>query len=638
MNPQSSFNEKRMVKCVLAICEKFFRQNRTLVISGSDYSSLTELGLLESLHGMEAWPIVVSMISGEVVTPDPPDWDPRSDDKHSAYILIVSNQEQVVSQLQQLQAFSAWNPWANFVVMLNSSSTAANQKNAVEGILSEMWRWKIMDVVVVVEEVMSTVGSADTVISIMSWFPYTTPMEWCNKFYRIVTVNSWTPVGETGRFRYDATVFPRKLQKNLKGCVLRLGTANFHPFVILENGDMENDSLSVDGIDIRTLLCITEYLNIRVQVIPNLEMNPWGSRLGNGTWTGMSGDLAYNRIDVAAAGWADNLKDHLTFEISHRYFTDMVKWYVPRAKPYPHWLGIVRVFTPSFWAAFFFAMYVCSRFLRSVSLNSKVFNADSARYTDFKRCFLDLWSVIVSSPVPTLPDSARFRVFFGCWMVYSFVVNTVFQTYVTSLLVDSGLQHQISSVDELAESGLDFLVMRFLFTFVDERLLKRLTRTQVLDSPSKILDNSVESGNAVTLLSKTFIANSANEEKFKNKIFPLVALNENFMNFNLVFAFKKGDPIVKTFNDVILHLVEAGLPAQFMRNITSSKRQSAGVSTTEYVPVSLPHLLSAVVIMLVGLGFSTLTFIIEMLLPTFCKPAVLHKRIHKPRFDKHRVR
>ena len=66
------------------------------------------------------------------------------------------------------------------------------------------------------------------------------------------------------------------------------------------------------------------------------------------------------------------------------------------------------------------------------------------------------------------------------------------------------------------------------------------------------------------------------------------------------------------FNEVILRLVEAGLPAQFTREITSYAKKDSENYIIEYIALSMDHLFSDFILHLVGLAFSTLVFIVEV--------------------------
>ena len=598
----TDISDQLMVDCVIAICQTFFRRSRTLVVSGTNFSVVKE-NLLEGLHRIGDWPIVVSETPPQVVERDPLVWDTRNDDKHHAYILLVTEMEKVAQHLQHLETFSAWNSWVKFVVVLDFSPV---NKKTVEETFWEMGRRKIHNVVVLTKD---TKPDNDTVseISIRTWFPYALPKV-CDRPQNSATLDSWILSGTQGTFRYNTSLFPNKIPADLQGYPVRVGTTDYPPFVILENVKAGR----IDGIDMRILHCLAEHLNFTFEILPNFESYPWGLRLPNGTWAGMCRDLLYNQIDVAVAGWYDNFNDHLAFEVSQPYYTDIIMWYVPRARPFPHWMGIIRVFSPSFWVVFLLAITASSIFLRVISLNLSSSDCDSARYTSALKCSLDLWSMIISTAVPVLPHTGRFRLFFGCWVIYSIAINTIFQTYMTSLLVDPGFQHQISDVEEFVDHDLEFFFNAFLFSFVDSNMIKHLVPLNLFSTHFTCFQNAVKSKKAVTALSKAFVENLANEQVRNNKTFHLVELAENYISFYLVFLFKKGDPLVESFNEVILRLVEAGLPAQFTREITSYVKKHSEDYIIEYIALSMDHLFSAFILLLVGLTSSSLVFIVEV--------------------------
>jgi hypothetical protein len=54
------------------------------------------------------------------------------------------------------------------------------------------------------------------------------------------------------------------------------------------------------------------------------------------------------------------------------------------------------------------------------------------------------------------PISDKLRLGYLLFVWYSCAVSTVFQTFFTSVLVDPGMKKQISSIDELLSSGLEY--------------------------------------------------------------------------------------------------------------------------------------------------------------------------------------
>ena len=54
-----------------------------------------------------------------------------------------------------------------------------------------------------------------------------------------------------------------------------------------------------------------------------------------------------------------------------------------------------------------------------------------------------------------MPRTLRFRLFFVS-VLYCFAINTVFKTFLTSFLVDPGYENQLTSLDKILDSGIEF--------------------------------------------------------------------------------------------------------------------------------------------------------------------------------------
>ena len=79
--------------------------------------------------------------------------------------------------------------------------------------------------------------------------------------------------------------------------VLRVVAVHEPPFVSIRQED--DGSLTYDGYLFDIWKIMTQLLNLRYQMVPQMEDGGYGMLLENGTWTGMVGELAYGRADVA---------------------------------------------------------------------------------------------------------------------------------------------------------------------------------------------------------------------------------------------------------------------------------------------------------------------------------------------------
>jgi hypothetical protein len=77
-------------------------------------------------------------------------------------------------------------------------------------------------------------------------------------------------------------------------------------------------------------------------------------------------------------------------------------------------------------------------------------------YGNIIKCITYSWAVLLGVAVPEIPRNVPLRLLFTFWVSYCLAVNTVFQTFVTSYLVDPGMLKQIKSFDEIHETGMKY--------------------------------------------------------------------------------------------------------------------------------------------------------------------------------------
>jgi hypothetical protein len=126
------------------------------------------------------------------------------------------------------------------------------------------------------------------------------------------------------------------------------------------------------------------------------------------------------------------------------------QWFVPCPVKFPGWKSIFRIFSPSGWLSIFLAAmlaHIAIVFLARFRIQ------ENESFRRFVHAVLDVWALILGVSISTLPRTAPLRLFFSAWMCYCFAINTVFQAYLTTFLVDPGFEKSITSIDEVFTSG-----------------------------------------------------------------------------------------------------------------------------------------------------------------------------------------
>jgi len=619
MGPDT-MTDQSITDCLAAISERYFTIGRTLVFSWNKPATLThthnfetwenvETELLIRLHLAYRWPIVVSY-TGDEERRHPIEWR----DEHSSYVLIVRFQDDedrvirdVREQTQKLQSLSAWNPRARFVVVLIGRSFGSNQKEMTKAILKHLSDIQVLNAIILLKQSKNFPKIHSTHLSdlhILTWFPFSPPSGYCGAMNRTNTIDTW--ISDKQQFFLNKDLFENKIPPNLGLCPLKITTIHFPPFVIFP--DKNTTRLSdMRGIDMAMLQHISELANFSIVLPPRTE-NFVDSKQVDGKWTGAIGDVLYNNSDLALGGWCLTLDDNLIVEGTERYFTEKFTFFIPRPGMYPRYLSMTRVFAPDVWLLIFVLMFLAAITFRLVAVGQTTVECDT--YKDISNCLLSAWSVVLGVGVHKMPLSQPLRGLFFLWLTYSLAIYTVFQTYVTTYIVDPGHRYQIDSVDEIMESGLEVYVIDFLYELIGDFLLKYPKSWRKCGKAHQCLTTAFASPGVVMLSGKVFAEYKSKELNFA---FNYHESSSNLLQFHIVMVLKKGSPYLERINSIIRRLVEGGYPGKFFTDVTKEKSLRCSSELDQYVPISLDQLQSAFVVMLVGLSISLLLFFGELM-------------------------
>jgi TM2 domain-containing membrane protein YozV len=269
---------------------------------------------------------------------------------------------------------------------------------------------------------------------------------------------------------------------------------------------------------------------------------------------------------------------------------------------------MTRVFAPDVWLLIFVLMFLVAITFRLVAVGQTTVECDT--YKDISNCLLSAWSVVLGVGVHKMPLSQPLRGLFFLWLTYSLAINTVFQTYVTTYIVDPGHRYQIDSVDEIMESGLEVYVIDFLYELLGDYLVKHPKSWRKCGKALQCLKTATTSPGVVMLSGKVFAEYNSKE---LNCEFKYHKSSSNLLHFHIVMALKKGSPYLERINRIIRRLVEGGYPGKFFKDVTKEKRLRCLSELDQYVSMSLDQLQSAFVVMLVGMLISLLLFFGELM-------------------------
>jgi len=313
-----------------------------------------------------------------------------------------------------------------------------------------------------------------------------------------------------------------------------------------------------------------------------------------------------------------------TFDPSIPYLFAQYKLFVPCPKAIPGTEMILTTFSLFVWLS------TCLVLL----LNTAVFWCagngpyrplynETQTYQSLSYSFQNAWAVLVG--VPQQPTNSNLRVFFFLYVCFCFAINTVFQAFFVSYLVDPKYEKKIETLDELVDSylvlGYNQLVLHFKETvsypeitnFFDRKIEKEVC----LDIYT-CLKRKITKRDMTFPCSPIYAAYSAREMGIVDVGKTISPLDEDSVSGTIVALLRNGSPLLDRFNILMRRYLEAGLlellwaELQHRAALIGEDRLREADGDT-YFAFSVSHILPAFVVLLVGSVLSSVVFIVEFI-------------------------
>jgi hypothetical protein len=578
ISTMSPMEQTHPVSCVTNIMRENFPLYRTIVISNTQADDDLAGILLKAIHNPALWPLHLSRQNAVTDT---------NIEIIRSYIFITRAYEDLVVQVEELSGGASWDSRGRFLIVVTSKVASAEQ--VALSIVQELWDTaRILNVVVLVQQ--------DTLLNLYTWFPFTSHDQ-CDDVNGITLMNQWVMEGE-GRFVKEVKLFSYKIPNNFHGCTLKVSTGF---------KDDEEDVL------------ISEFckaLNITMEYVTDF---PHNLSLYEKAVTSME-DLLLGKSDLSYGGLP--LLEELTqyAKPSFPYYVLKYSWFVPCRKPFSRLHSISHIFSTSVWAAM-----VTVLFLVAVTswLLARQTN-DSRSYTTFSSALYNVWAVSVGVSVTQMPRGSMLKLTLLVLVWYSFAMSTLFQTFFMSFLVDPGYQKQLTTLEEILESGMKFGYRNDFVKFYEEssdwRHKELLARREEC-SPEEICLNKIrETGDFATLAEEWFVQNftySINDHSF------VCPLNDDdyFFVFLSVYV-QKGSFLLEFVNKIVTFAMESGMALKADRDRRISNRDVPDPADIfgEYFVFTPNHLRIAFYILFLGHSVSFILFVCEL---------IYHSRLRK---------
>jgi hypothetical protein len=650
--------ERHMARCLATISHRYFSTGQTLVISRHEKTGDTSRKSCENFANCDGTTFdFVRSIFAEIHKPKSrgvvvwnaftichaEDWN--SNDKHGSYLLLSSSEsdqefhivKSIKGQLKRLSTDPGWNPRARFAVTVMKICYTCDAEKLSRRILEELWYRKVVNAIILVpptkasltQDVMDS-RTKDrghemkvSILEIYTWFPYQGPNQ-CSKVDKAVLLDMWLMKGN-GSFMRNSSLFPKKISTNLHGCELRVSTKQ-SMFVVghaIQNSGNDTNITYKDGWEIRLISFIAETMKMKTTFLPPAEtFRRIHDEFGN--FTGYMANLMFDEADVAFAAIIRAVTSTSLTDVTTSYQQGKWEWYVPCPVKYPRWKSIFRIFSASLWLSVFLSALLANF---TMVFLAKFESTEFKSFRRFVSAITDMWAIILGVSVPVMPRTTPLRLLFLSWVCFSLALNTVFQAYLTTFLIDPGLEKSITSTEEVFTSGTKYGFSPYLFDY---------HFNDKTDAESmKILENRVDCSNMTLCLTWTatyrnisvICANMIVDYLYNTPQFfdeygnhQLCRIKDSTVLLtDMVMLLQKGSPLLDRVNEIIDRVLESGLFNRWIQESTESEaitkavETSAKTLTDEFYELNLKHMQPAFYLLFFGDGLSLVSFLMELL-------------------------
>ena len=662
----SKTNINNYVNCIVAILEKELTPSVLLIITFYNTTPQQtnkkhilkvkdefkwmppEEFLIKKLHNSHRWPTIHISSKQKDKTPH---LNHGCSYKNFMYIIFLYSEgknEEVMVQLHvkvlSLERQFCWNARSKFIVAVMQEKSENYPEETIKKVLEYLFARHVVNVIIFTTQIKMSFSlkskeygnTNEDMYILYSWFPYNDPKH-CTTVGTPAVLDIWS-AKDGGKFSKGSPLFPAKIGYNLSGCKLRLVTV-LHPTVV-NSFISTNESGTVvysGGTGMVALEAITTSLNFIPHFIA--PPNTWGDQIPNtNNWTGVLGMISRDEVDVAFGAPGIILEWNSVVDYTIPYHSGNLVWWVPCAQAFPRWKSIRRIFSPNFWLILFISIIVAGIVMRGFSKSYESISLRENSYKNLITCLTYSWAVLLGIAVPTMPRKKSLRMFFLSWVAYCLAVNTVFQTKLTSFLIDPGLEHQITTVEEMLESDLKLgvrneLTKNYILKIYSRYSLKpeRILILEINDAIERMsLEGDIsyiEGENIIDTIRSLYV-----DEDGRHRI---CQIEERLLAFLIGYIIPKGSPLRDVLSKVWRRLFEGNFVSLWLRSLKeflymkSAFKSQLKSEDEEYCPLGIEHLQGSFYLLLFGEAMCIVVLLLEILARYYFRYFQVRSKQHK---------
>jgi hypothetical protein len=379
----------------------------------------------------------------------------------------------------------------------------------------------------------------------------------------------------------------------------------------------------IHGLEFELLLLVLKQMNMTFIHVPT----PAGFEFENRLTDNLTSAMLAKEVYIALGGMGRTYLMEPSLDFSQPYYTTGFGWYVQCSIKYPRWSSLFRILSVELWLVLFISIAIAA--ISTTLVGRYSYTPECQVYKTLSSSLTSIWAVILGVSVSTMPRTPSLRSLFLAWVCFSLAFSTVFQSILTTFLIDSGYKKPIQNKDELYESGNTLYYLPgyyFVFENGDETEVSKVQRNRAncpsvltcIDWARNHKDASVLSASIdielYYALGRMLAENSE----------PLLCRLEGGEVYydGLRMAMLQGDPLLDRVTEIIDRVVEAGIyDYLFSLGMNGIKVESRKISLVPpldgFYSFNLYHMQPAFYLLLMGWCLSAFCFMFEFVYNRF---------------------
>ena len=464
-------------------------------------------------------------------------------------------------------------------------------------------------------------------LNLYTWFPFKHG-RW-GELQDVILLDEWV-FENNGTFSENANLYPPKVPNNFMGLPFKVAVIVVNRDEIITENSTQN-GVSTDYKSTHLAVEIVKFVCQKMNLTtifppPSVEgtIENYAMEFGaleDGTSDVLTGGIPLLQIVVTSS-----------FDATIPYELVRVEIFVPCPKPIPGTEKVLTTFSLSVWLTTDLVLLLTTAVFWCAGNGPyrSVCN-ETHTYRSLSSCFQNVWSVFVGVSLPQQPTSSKLRVFFLLYVCFCFAISTVFQAFFVSYLVDPKYGKKIETIDELLHSDIVYgdnpganVVSRFVQYPEYTRFLENKKLKEDCSDTRKCVERMVTKRDIAIPYYAGFVDRVAREIGAKGVGKTACCFDESVGTGGIILLFKKGNPLLESFNTLMRRYLEAGLPEKCWRGVQHRASLRGGGKYEEvfggmFFAFSFSHLMPAFVVLFVGTVLSLLVFIGELTVNCLCK-------------------